>query len=372
MVLKGDLKMKEAYKPDLLPLKSGLIDNNYFLDELINSNARLAVYKEKLIDSKIDSQWVMPTLQKKEAIASTKLEGTQATLDGVLIHQIEPKEEDLNINEVNNYFNASIYGMKFLRSEDFSKEFFCDIHKTLMSGNIRMRENCKVGSYRTTQNFIGLVGDSHQITYVPPVPENVDKLMNNLIAYMNKPNDNLHPLVRTAIIHAQIETIHPFDDGNGRVGRIMIPLYLYAMGQISIPCFFISEALESDKFRYYTLLNDIREKNNWNEWIKFFLQTVAKQCDKYIYIIAKINDCYEEHLKKAKDVIKNNSVVDIINYIYQNPVFKANMVEQETGIPIATVNRYLNSLVKIRILYTNGKARNRIFFCYDLLDILRF
>lgn len=364
--------MRKSYEPALLPLDRSLIDYNCFMSDLLEATSKLEVYKEKIKDSKLNSNWFMPTLQQKEALASTKLEGTQATLDGVLMNQLEPKENDKDLNEVSNYFTATINGLNMLQHKnEFSKDFLCQIHKSLMSGNVRKREHSVIGCYRETQNYIGLIGGSHETTYVPPKPEEVPELMNNLISYANNPNDELQPLIRIAIIHAQMETIHPFDDGNGRVGRILIPLYLYEKQQISLPCFFISEALESDKFKYYRLLNETRENNNWNNWIKFFLQTVSKQCEKYIYIIAKINQLYDEHLSRAKELISNNAVVDVINTIYRHPVLTGAIVEKETGLSMATVNRYLNIFVKNKILYTDGKTRNRTFLCYELLDVLR-
>jgi len=199
----------------------------------------------------------MPTLQQKEAWKSSLLEGTQVTLDGVLMNQIEPDNNDINKNEVANYFRASERGLHILKREKFSNDFFCEMHSVLMEGNVRKPE--LVGEYRKGQNYIGNNG-GHDITYTPPKAEKVGELMDNLISYINNPADSLKPLVRVAIIHAQFETIHPFNDGNGRVGRMLIPFYLYYTNQIDLPCFFISEALENDKLKYYSLLNNIREK----------------------------------------------------------------------------------------------------------------
>lgn len=363
--------MKKAFNPVMLPLPTETLDYSIFINELLEATSKLEVYKEKIKDSKLDSSWFMPTLQQKEAIASTKLEGTQATLDGVLINQIEPDKNNQNLNEVSNYFHATVLGLKMLQVGSFSDDFLCKIHEALLFGNVRKRENALIGVYRNTQNFIGMTNGSREITYIPPAPQNVPTLMKNLIEYINDPHDSLQPLVRVAIIHAQMETIHPFDDGNGRVGRIMIPLYLYKKQQISLTCFFISEALESDKFKYYRLLDGTREKGNWNEWIKFFLQTVAKQCEKYIYIIERINQMYEEHLSLAKSLISNNAVVDIINAIYKQPILSLSEFEKETNLSPATINRYINVLLANGILDTDGKKRNRTFFCYELLDVLR-
>lgn len=240
--------MDKAYNASLLPLDNTFIDQTYFFEELIDATTKLEIYKEKIKDSKLDSSWFMPTLQQKEALASSQLEGTQATLDGVLVNQVVPNDKDKNLNEVSNYYVATVNGYEALKKRDFSNEFFCDIHKILMQGNVR--KPSVVGQYRTEQNYIGKNDRTHAITFIPPKPEDVPILMNNLIEYINNPSDKYRPLVRTAIMHAQFETIHPFMDGNGRVGRMLIPMYLFAQKQIELPCFFISEALERDKILY--------------------------------------------------------------------------------------------------------------------------
>ena len=361
--------MSDSYEAITLPLANDIIDPLFFMEELIDATAKLEVYKEKIRDSKLDSSWFMPTLQQKEALASSALEGTQATLDGVLIDQVSPNEKDTNLTEVRNYYLATVQGIDTLSRHDFSNDFFSEIHSALMTGNVR-KPNI-IGSYRTEQNYIGKKDSSHAITFIPPAPEKVPALMNNLISYINIPQDNLRPLVRTAIIHAQFETIHPFMDGNGRVGRMLIPMYLYSQKQIDLPCFFISEALERDKIKYYNLLNNIRYNGEWNEWIKFFLGTVAKQCDKYIKMITDINALYQKHLNIACDLARSSKMVDVINVLYQHPVTSGTQIAELTNVPQTSVNRYLNLLVQEKILYTDNKRKYRTYYYYDLLDILR-
>lgn len=361
--------MDNAYNASTLPLDKAAIDQTVFLEQLIDATAKLAVYNEKIKDSKLDSSWFMPTLQQKEALASSQLEGTQATLDGVLVNQIMPNDKDKNLNEVSNYYLAAVKGYETLKKRDFSDEFFFDIHRALMRGNVR--KPSLVGEYRKGQNYIGKNGKTHSITFIPPAPEKVPDLMDNLIKYINHSADQYRPLVRTAIIHAQFETIHPFMDGNGRVGRMLIPMYLFAQKQIELPCFFISEALERDKLRYYTLLNNTRTQGDWNGWIKFFLATVAKQCEKYIKIITEINELYVRHMKNACDMARSSNMVEIINALYHYPITTAKLISAVTNIPMTSVNRYLSQLVENQILFTDNKSRNRTFFYYDLLEILR-
>lgn len=361
--------MQKSYEAELLPLGNANINYNYFLEELIDATAKLEVYKEKIRDSKLDSTWFLPTLQRKEALASSQLEGTRATLDGVLTNQIDQSTEDQNINEVYNYYLATMDGMQILNRENFSNSFFKEMHTILMNGNVRKPE--VIGEYRTEQNFISKNDSVGSVTFIPPSPEKVQGLMDNLVSYINAPTDSFRPLVRIAIIHAQFETIHPFMDGNGRVGRMLIPFYLYYTRQIDTPCFFVSEALEHDKLRYYQLLNNIREKNDWNEWIKFFLRTVKNQCEKYINIVSAINDLYDNHMEVACKLAKNTVVVPLLQHLYKNPITSAKQIITETGLPLTSVNRLLSALVENKILFTDGKQRNRKFYYFDLLEIIR-
>ena len=361
--------MNESYLAEYLPFSANDIDQFFFFDELIDATTKLEVYREKIRDSKLASALFMPTLQHKEALASSSLEGTQATLEGVLINQVTQSDKDKDLNEVNNYYHATVKGWEMLQRGNFSEDFFKEIHAVLMSGNVRKPK--VIGAYRTEQNYIGKNDASHAITFVPPTPEAVPELMANLIQYMNNPGDNYRPLVRTAIVHAQFETIHPFMDGNGRVGRMLIPMYLFEQKQIDLPFFFISEALERDKMKYYTLLNNTRYKKDWNNWIKFFLETVKKQCEKYIEIISKINNLYEKHSALARDLARSSGIVDVINALYQFPITTAKQMAETTKVPQASVNRYLSLLVDNKILYTDGKSRNRAYYYYDLIEILR-
>lgn len=358
-----------AYSPKTLPEAYGTLDYSSFMDELIDASGALEVYREKIKDSKVDSTWFLPTLQRRDAIASLKIEGTQATLDGVLINQVEPNNRDNNVNEVLNYIKASEIGCLRLKRGDFDRELFCEIHRALLSGSVRKNNKGTIGAYRTGQNYIGR--NEGEVIYTPPKPEDVPGLMDNLIAYINEDDQKMRSLVRVAIIHAQFETIHPFDDGNGRVGRILIPLYLYVKGEIPLPYFFISEALERDKLKYYKLLMDTREPGRWNEWIRFFLETVSKQCRRHIGIIDDINSFYKKATEQARQLFKSTLIDQLFDMMFQSPIFTAKVLHDRTGIPVTTINRYLNKLADHNLIYSAGKKRNRIFFFYDLLSLLK-
>ena len=146
---------------------------------------------------------------------------------------------------------------------------------------------------------------------------------------------------------------------------------LYSQNEIPLPFFFVSESLERDQFKYYKLLNDIREKGNWNEWIKFFLETVTRQCRKYTDVVNKINKLYDETISKTCDLIKSSNSVKLIDALFRYPISDSKTIQAETEIPLATLNRYLKVLLEQGIIFSDSKSRNRKFFFYDLLALIK-
>lgn len=241
-----------------------------------------------------------------EAVQSTKIEGTQVTLDEVLEVEAHSRENNKDVQEVLNYYHALREGMDKLAALPLSTRLFKAMHLTLMSNDVRGSSRSP-GEYRKIQNYIGPEGCTLETaTYVPPPPQLVDNYMSNLEKYINYPDDQLDELIRVAIIHAQFETIHSFLDGNGRIGRILIPLYLFSKGVIDYPNFFLSEALERDKHKYYRYLNDTRYKGDWDQWILFFLEAIIRQASKNILLITEVNELYDHDLALAQSLINSS------------------------------------------------------------------
>ncbi|AGB40968.1 hypothetical protein Halha_1007 [Halobacteroides halobius DSM 5150] len=360
----------KPFEPLELPIEDH-INPLEFYDELISANMNVGKYEVMLKKSKINEDFLITPLSLQEAFQSTKIEGTQVTFDEVLEFDIDKKENNDEAQEVLNYYDALQYGKKALSRLPISTRLFKELHGILLSGGVR-GESRAPGEYRSVQNFIGPEGCTMETaTFVPPAPQSVDDCMANLEKYINEPNDDLHPLVRIAIIHAQFETIHPFLDGNGRIGRILIPLYLYDVDLIDFPNLFISETLEKDKHKYYRLLNGTRREEGWNEWIKFFLESVNKQALKNIDTIEDIDKLYEKDLEKTMDLINSTNVVDLVKTMFQRPIFNVKMISSLAGIPDSTCRRYLSILEEEQIIYSDNKVRNRKYYYYNLLDLLR-
>ena len=375
--------MKKPYVPFDLPLNE-LVDVNYFLNELIDAATYLTLYDKCLAKSKLDPSLLMGHISLKEAVQSTRIEGTQATLSDMLEHNADEKIINTDILEVLNYSKALSIGESMLRDFPISVRFIKRLHSTLLEGNVRGK-NRNPGELRSIQNFIGPSGCTiNNATFIPPEPQLVPEYMSNLEKYINEPEDNLNELIRIAIIHAQFETIHPFLDGNGRIGRILIPLYLYDKSVLKRPIFFLSESLEKDKFKYYKLLNDVRvsisednyesdfvvAKKNWCEWIKFFLEAVTTQSKKNIDLIERIDTLYEETIDSLRKVIGSDRVIDIARFMLKNPIFTKKKMSEELGYPVSTVGNYLSKLENENIIFSDGRIRNKKYYLYSLIEIL--
>lgn len=380
--------MPNPYIPFILP-NDDLIDINKIINKLINANTKIAVYNEKLKNSKIRSELLMDLLSLKEAMESTKIEGTHVTMDEMFEYKADEKHPTNDITEVINYYTALKIGEDLLRTLPISGRFVKKLHEILMSGNVR-GGNKSPGNFRTTQNYIGPKGCTIETaSFVPPEPQLVDEYMSNLEKYINE-YDDINDLIKLAIIHSQFETIHPFLDGNGRIGRILIPLYLFDKKILRNANFFVSESLEKNKFKYYQLLNNTRvvitdeednkeqylkdmqtAKNNFTEWVEFFLESCIKQCDKDLEKIDAIDSLYEKISDKAKELIRTPGILQVIDLIFEYPIFTTKLIRDKIKIAPATLNGYLAKLVEAKVIYSDGKNRNRKYFFYDLLNIIR-
>ncbi|QEL82914.1 Fic family protein (plasmid) [Bacillus sp. JAS24-2] len=361
----------QPFVPLKLPFEEGIVNPLTFLNELISANTTIGQYQVMLNNSKISKDLLIYPLMLQEAVQSTKIEGTQVTLDEVLEVEARSRKNNQDTQEVFNYSRALMQGKRLLNSIPISTRMFKNLHEILLSNQVR-GSNRSPGEYRKIQNFIGPEGCTIKTaTFVPPEPQLVDDYMNNLEIYINSDEEDLNHLVRIAIIHAQFETIHPFLDGNGRIGRILIPLYLYNKGVIDYPNFFVSDILEKDKHKYYRYLNEVRFKRDWNQWIRFFLKSVSIQAQKNIRFIEELNELYKTDLNTACNLITNNSIRKIVDTMFKHPVFTTKLMIELTGINDNTCRRYLSILEKEGLIFSNERKRAKTYYYYNLLDKLR-
>lgn len=379
---------KRPFVPFSLPITEYL-NMQRLMFPITEAYSKIATYNEKLNSTKVDHTNLLELFSLKEAVESTKIEGTQITMDEMLNYRATDNKATSDILEVVNYIQALKEGEVLLSKYLISGNLIKKLHKIIMHGEARGKSSVVAGEFRTIQNFLGPKGVTiENATYIPPEPQLVPDYITNLERYINEYDTEL-PLVKAAIMHSQFETIHPFTDGNGRTGRILIPLYLYSENVIKEPNFLVSESLEKDKYKYYALLNNTRvvlpdkeyypeeyekklidAKEHMTEWVEFFLKSCISQADKNISKIDAVNNLYEATIGKARKISKSTNLIDIIDIIFRYPIFTTSKIHSEIDISASTLNGYLNKLCEKKIIYSDGAARNRKYYFYDLIGII--
>lgn len=341
---------------------------NYFINELAEASKKLGILEAKISSYQFTSILV-PMFHKKEAISSMYIEGTQTTISDVFENEVNPKSSDDRVMiEVNNHTRALIYGAEVLKTEKFSNHFMKKIHECLMEGILPNKMASSLGKYKQKDNVI--INSVGTIVFTPPSHTETIKYMDELITYMNNTNDGLNPLIKAAIIHSQFESIHPFDDGNGRVGRMLVSLYLYKAKVINFPFFYISEAISQDKVVYYNKLTGTRE-GDYNEWIKFFLRKIVVQTERHISYIDSLNSLYEKTKCALKETLNSPKYDSIIECLFTHPVLTSSYLADKLGVSSGQAKRYLDILEEKKILFGDDKKRNRSYFFMELLDLAR-
>lgn len=367
-----------------------------FLPPCVSVNEALKLYKKvaiiksllgklnaELSHSVVNSQLIQ-ILTLGESVQSTRIEGTQVTFAD-MIDEATKKNKSNEVVEVENYMKALSIGIDLIREGNpISTRLIKQLHKVLMGQDAR-GTTANAGEFRKIQNFIGPNNKMEDATYIPVNANEIDDFMSNLEHYINSTphrslsknleeplillDQNSDILIKTAIIHAQFESIHPFLDGNGRMGRILIVLSTMQDGLIDKPVFFVSDELEKERLRYYNLLNGVRGKSpDWFAWIDFFLDACERMSRNMLQKLEGITDLAKEGL----EIINKKA---IINQVWLNSFFKPYLTVKETSerlrISVATARKCLNELVELGLLDVDkSKTKNKIYVNYDLIRLL--
>lgn len=338
----------------------------YFVNELVSASKSLGILEAK-IDSYQFNSILIPMLQKKEAVSSMYIEGTQTTISDVLKSEIKPQLSDEKIRtEVRNHIQTLIYGEEYLRTGKFTHSFMKQIHMYMMTGIIASGLEKTLGQYKMKDNQIK--SSTGTVVYTPPAASETKKYMDELITFMNNTDDGINPLIKAAMIHSQFESIHPFSDGNGRIGRVLISLYLYKAQVINFPFFYLSEAINMDKAVYYHMLTDSRT-NTLDDWIKYFLHKVSVQTAKHIGYIDALNALYIKTKNVVKECINSPKFDEIIECLFTYPALNANMLEDQLAVSRGQAVRYLHVLEEKRILLGDDRKRGKMYFFAELMDL---
>lgn len=342
---------------------------NGFINELFEASKMLGILEAK-IDGYQFNSILIPMFMNKEAISSMRIEGTQTTITDVLEDNIalSRNEDDKVMREYRNHTNAIFYATDYLRNSGFTNELITKLHALMMDGILPpSKKNC-IGRYKQCDNFI--VNSVGTVVFRPPSHTETGKYMRELLSYMNDATDDINPLIKAAIIHSQFESIHPFEDGNGRVGRLLISLYLYKAKVINFPFFYISEAIAQDKSVYYRMLSDARQ-NSYDEWIRYFIKKCSIQASSLIRYIDTLNDLYQKTKGRVRESVNSPRFDKIIECIFTQPIVTVSYLAQHISVTPGQAKRYLDKLEEQQILFGDDRKRGRKYYFMELLDLSR-
>lgn len=339
--------MKLPYTPCSLPLSN--LNYQLLLPKVGKANAELARY-DGLLQGIPNPAVMLSPLTNQEAVLSSKIEGTQVTVDEVLEHEagiLKEGEKLYDIQEIGNYRTALFEGQRYLTHYPLRLSLVLSLHKILLD-SVR-GANKTPGEFRRAQNWIGAYGtDISQASYIPPNPLQLQNYLLDWEVYLA--TDDIDHLVQTAVMHAQFELLHPFNDGNGRIGRILIPLFLYQKQVLSQPMFYLSAYLERHRSEYYARLSAISQQGDWNGWIAFFLTAIEQQAKENSQKVLAIRHLYDDMKQRIHELTRSQYTIHLLDAIFSRPIFKttdlADLLNTEHGIHKNTLPTLLLKLRK--------------------------
>jgi cell filamentation protein, protein adenylyltransferase len=308
---------------------------------------------------------------RQEAVLSSQIEGTQSSLEDVLQFEVDAKGADVpkDVEEVVNYVRAMNFGIQRLEKLPLSLRLIREIHAELLKGTRGAHRT--PGEFRRTQNWIGSGGASlSTATFVPPPVPEMKEALNKFEKFLH--DDSLPVLIHTALAHAQFETIHPFLDGNGRVGRLLITFLLCERKVLHRPLLYLSHYLKMHRAEYYDRLMAIRNDGNWEAWLKFFLRGVGEVSQEAIETARRIFALRDEHRQAINRDLGSNAsgAFSLLDYLYEQPIISVRLVEQHLKSSFVTANKLVEQFIKLGILNeTTGRQRNRRYAYGPYLDL---
>lgn len=358
------------YTPDALPLTQ--LDYRLLLPLVGQANAALARY-DGLLQGIPNPAVMLSPLTTQEAVLSSKIEGTQATVDEVLEQEaglLKEGEKYKDIQEISNYRQALFRSREYLQDYPIRLGFVRELHRILMD-SVRGQDKTP-GEFRMDQNWIGKAGCSiDEASFVPPNPLQLQDHLQAWERYLD--SDDVDFLIQVAVVHAQFELLHPFKDGNGRIGRILIPLFLYQKRALSQPMFYLSEYLENHREEYYQRLKGISVEGDWDGWIAFFLRATAHQAAQNGRRVSAIKSLYEEMKLAIQEATHSQYSVHLLDSIFSKPIFRTSDLAQKLsadyGIHEKTAPGLLRQLKEAGILreLQAGSGRRPATLCFPRL-----
>lgn len=356
-----DFKLDNAvnYHYDKFPPHS--LDYGKFVEPLVKATDAVARY-DQMLKSMHNSEILLAPLRNQEAVISSRMEGTVSTMDEILKYEADHDDKlesapnvRLEVIETLLYQRALKAAQKAMtEGYSLSQSLIKIIHQTLLSFGRGASKS--PGKFKNEQNYLA---DTlkRNILFIPISPEKLQDGLDVLFQYIEQ---STHPtLVKTALTHVEFEALHPFQDGNGRIGRMLITLMLWSSGTISEPHFYISGYLEDNKNQYISTMRNVSENNDWESWCIFFLEAIEQQAIRNLTIAENIRELYEEMKNVFSDVLSSKWSVNALDFVFTNPVFRNNKFTANSGIPTATAARFTRLLLDKNLLTTVEEASGR-------------
>jgi Fic family protein len=361
------------YQPDNLPVQD--LDYRQLFSLVGEANAELARY-DGLLQGIPNPAVMLSPLTTREAVLSSKIEGTQATVDEVLEQEAGLEKEGekyKDIQEISNYRSALYQASDYLQEYPIRLSFILDLHRILLDS---VRGQGKTpGEFRKDQNWIGRAGCTMaEASFVPPSPLQLQAHLQAWQDYLD--SDDSDFLLQVAVAHAQFELLHPFKDGNGRIGRLLIPLFLYQKKALSQPMFYLSEYLEANRDEYYQRLSNISQAGDWNGWIAFFLKAISVQARENSERVKNIMALYDAMKLRVHEITHSQYSVHLLDALFSRPIFKTTdlvqQFQQQHGIHPKTTSGLLRQLKDAGVLreLQAGAGRRAAVLCFaNLLEL---
>jgi len=308
---------------------------------------------------------------RREAVLSSQIEGTEASIADVLLFEVDKKvaQSVPDVREVVNYVRAMEYGLERVKTLPLSLRLICEMHKRLLAG-VRGEEKAP-GEFRTHQVHIGPPrAGIEQATFIPSPPQEVPRLLGAMERYLHTPCD-LPPVVRLALVHYQFEAIHPFLDGNGRVGRLLISLMLCLEGILPMPLLYLSAYFHRTRSQYYDQLRRVSQAGAWNDWIAYFARGVASEAMDAVDRARRLKDLQLEYTKKVRKARASALLGQLIEELFSFPMVSAAKVSELLKVHPSTAQKHIARLLSAGILReTTGRKRNRLFVAEGILEAI--
>ena len=369
--LSGEIAYFSFY-PSKLPPNPPIEVDSEIIDKLINAHRVLAILDDRATNIPNIDLFISMYVQK-EALLSSQIEGTQATLEDIFNPNID---ENINaeVDDVVNYIKAAKYAIKRLETLPLCNKLLLETHKILLSG-VRGKEK-NPGEFRQSQNWIGGAGSTIKTArYIPPDVLSMKESLSDLEKYMNAEAE-LDDLIRIALIHYQFESIHPFLDGNGRIGRLLIVLYLLEKKVIKTPSLYLSFYLKEHRIEYYDRKSAIRETGDYEQWIKFFLEGIYASGKSAIETANELIALRDKNIRKLRNEKYTKRTLEtmmkVFHYLEAHPIIDIGKTAEDLSIAYNTVSSTVNRFEKLGILHLVKKqGRNKVYSYKEYIDILK-